>query len=146
MSRVDDDWRQELIERFHGREVLTKQEMYARYFNTADLQREAVFECLDLIEFEYDFPVGLLRPEDRLEKLIKPVPAANPWRWLVYRTREGDTQTEINYQLGKRMRQAGTIQSWSHVENFADLTVRDLIRAWCGLPALRNETDDPKKS
>lgn len=95
--------------------------------------KDKVFECLKLIEDEYQVPAGLLRPDDKLEKLFDPVVAKNPWRWLVYRTREGDSETEINYELGKRIRRSGTVQSWSHVEKFGDLTIRDFIRAWCGL-------------
>ena len=133
VSEVDRDWRQEVLRRFEGRENLTHDELYSRYFESAGLPRDEIFECLKLLEFEYDVPSGLLRPEDKLEKLFKPVPANNPWRWLVYRTREGDSQTEINYELGKRMRRAGTIQSWSHIKNFSDITFSDLIRAWCGL-------------
>jgi hypothetical protein len=132
VSTIDNNWRQELLQRFHGRENLSKDELYTRYFEKARLPKDEVLECLKLLEFEYDIPSGLLRPEDKLEKLFNPVPAKNPWRWLVYRTREGDSQTEINYELGKRMRRAGTIQSWSHIKNFGDITFFDLIRAWCG--------------
>lgn len=132
MSKVDTDWQEEVVRRFDGRENLTKDELYARYFEKEGLPRDEVFECLKLIEFEFEVPAGLLRPEDKLEKLFSPVPAKNPWRWLVYRTREGDSQTEINYELGKRMRRAGTIQSWSHIKNFGDVTFSDLIKAWCG--------------
>ena len=132
MSTIHYKWRQEVLERFHGRENLSRDELYARYFEKAGLPKDEVLECLRLLEFEYDVPSGLLRPQDKLEKLFSPVPAKNPWQWLVYRTREGDSQTEINYELGKRMRRAGTIQSWSHIKNFGDITFFDLIKAWCG--------------
>jgi hypothetical protein len=132
VSKVDADWQQEILHRFDARENLTKDELYTRYFQRAGLPKEEVFDCLRLIEFEYKVPAGLLRPEDKLEKLFSPVSAQNPWRWLVYRTREGDSETEINYELGKRMRRAGTVKSWSHIEKFGDLTFRDLMKAWCG--------------
>jgi hypothetical protein len=76
--------------------------------------------------------VGVLRPEDKLEKLFKPVTAKSPWQWLVFRTREGDSETEINYELGKRMRQAGTTNSWSNIKTLGDITVLDFVRAWSG--------------
>ena len=132
MSTIDNNWREEVLQRFHDRENLSKDELYTRYFEKAGLPKDEVLECLKLLEFEYDVPSGLLRPEDKLEKLFNPIPAKNPWQWLVYRTREGDSQTEINYELGKRMRRAGTIQSWSHIKNFGGITFFDLIKAWCG--------------
>jgi hypothetical protein len=133
MSNIDVKWKQEILERFGGRENLSRDELYVRYFEGLGLLKDDVFECLKLIEDEYKLPAGLLRPDDRLERLFDPVAAKNPWQWLVYRTREGDSETEINYELGKRMRRSGTVQSWSHVEKFGDLSFLDLIRAWCGL-------------
>ena len=72
-------------------------------------------------------PTGLLRPEDELAKLFAPVKTRNPWRWLGYRTKEGDSALEIEYELGKRQRRHGTFGTWSRLD-----TVDDLIRAWCG--------------
>jgi hypothetical protein len=75
----------------------------------------------------------VLRPGDKLEKFFNPVSTRNPWRWLVFRTREGDSETEINYELGKRMRRFGAVQAWSHIEKFGDLEILEFIRAWCRL-------------
>lgn len=133
VSKLDTDWEQEILQRFDGRESLSNDELYARYFEKSGLRRDEVIECLKLIELEYRVPAGLLRPEDRLERFFKPVAARNPWQWLVYRTREGDSETELNYELGKRLRRSGTVQSWSHIEKFGHLTISDFIRAWCGL-------------
>jgi hypothetical protein len=133
MSKLDADWRDEILGRFAGREDLSKDELYDRYFEKLGCPKPNVFECLNLIELEYQIPAGVLRPEDKLEKLIEPVPTKNPWRWLVYRTHEGDSETEMNYELGKRMRSASTVQAWSHIENFGELTICELIEAWCGL-------------
>lgn len=133
VSKLDADWEQEIQQRFDGRENLSNDELYARHFEKPALSRDEVFECLKLLEFEYKVPAGLLRPEDKLEKFFNPVAARNPWQWLVQRTREGDSETEINYELGKRMRRSGTVQSWSHIEKFGDLTISDFIRAWWGL-------------
>lgn len=138
MTKVDSDWQKSIVARFEGRENLTKEQLYTHYFETLGLPKNEVFDCLGLIEFEYDFPVGLLRPEDKLEKLIKPVSTRNPWRWLVYRTHEGDSESELDYELGKRMRIHGTVGSWAHIKEFSDLTFGDFIKAWCG----RTPTDN----
>lgn len=132
MTKLDKDWISAILARFEGRENLEKDELYARYFKHLELPRNEVFDCLTLIESEYDFPVGVVRPEDKLEMLFKPVSASTPWRWLVYRGREEDRETELNYQLGNRMRRHGTQGSWDHVKEFGDLTFGDLLKAWCG--------------
>ena len=133
MSQIDEEWRQQILHRFEGREVLTKDELFTRYFESEGLPKDEVNECFELIEFEYDIPVGVLRPNDKLDKLIQPVTTKQPWRWLVYRTREGDSESELDYELGKRMRRAGNLKSWSHIKRFGDITFFDFLKAWCGL-------------
>jgi len=125
-------WRRAILARFNDRKDIGKREIYIRYFKPRGLDEDCVMECLELIETEYQIPAGVFRPEDKLEKLFEPVRTKNPLRWLIYRAHEGDSETEINYQLGKRMRRYGTIQSWSHVKHFGNLTLGDLIKAWCG--------------
>jgi hypothetical protein len=114
--------------RFADRDDIGKEGFYQRYYSARDLGSEAVFELLELIEFEYDLSAGLLRPEDSLSKLVEPIATRNPWRWLVYQTAAGDRQNELSYQLTKRMRNHGTLKSWVRIE-----TVDDLVCAWCGL-------------
>ncbi len=125
-------WRKTILNRFSDREDIGIDEVYRRYFMQDNLPKE-VLECLRLIEIEYELPAGLIRPADRLEKLFKPVETKNPLLWLFYRSPEEDSESEINYELGKRMRRHGTVESWSHITKFGDLTFRELIKAWCGL-------------
>ncbi len=86
-----------------------------------------VSACLDLVEFEYGLPAGLLRPEDSLAKLVKPVSTKNPLRWIIYQVRAGDRENELTFQLVRQMRRHGTYGTWQHVD-----TIDDLVRAWCG--------------
>jgi hypothetical protein len=127
MSGTENYWRTVFLGRFADREDIGKEEVYRRYWEKAGLPKADVFECLNLIESEYELPAGLLRPEDSLSKLYQPVATKNPWRWLVYQTRAGDRQSEIKYELGKQMRKHGTLGTWASIE-----TIDDLIRAWCG--------------
>jgi hypothetical protein len=121
--------------RFSDRELLSRDHCYEVYFAPLGLPKEEVLECLDLIEFEFEVPAGLLRPTDRLlSTLFAEVPPKNPWNlWkeLVYRMREGDSQSELNYELGKRLRRYGTLDLW---KNTKIETIEDLLRAWCGEP------------
>jgi hypothetical protein len=128
MSRSYAHWQQAILDRFADRADIGKLELYARYFEEPGLSKQCVMECFELIESEYEIPAGLLRPEDKLAKLVDPVKAKNPLRWLFYRSREEDIESEINHQLAKRMRRHGTLNKWPKVE-----TIDDLIRAWCGL-------------
>jgi hypothetical protein len=115
--------------RFSDRELLSKDQCYEVHFAPLGLPRERALECLDLIEFEFEVPIGLLRPTDRLSTLFAEVPTKNPWKLLVYRMREGDSQSELNYELSKRLRRYGTLDLWKNIEIE---TIEDLLRAWCG--------------
>jgi hypothetical protein len=99
MNGTDAYWRAEMLRRFADREDIGKEELYKRYF--ADLPKEDVLKCLELIEFEYELPAGLLRPAGRLEKLFEPVASKNWWRSLVYQIRAGDRENELTLQLSK---------------------------------------------
>jgi len=127
MNGTDAYLKDALRSRFGDREDIGKVGLYERYYAATDLPKEAILECCELIEFEYELSPGLLRPDDKLSKLVEPIPTKNPWRWMVYQTAAGDRQNELSYQLAKRMRQYGTVGFWSKIE-----TVDDLIRAWCG--------------
>jgi hypothetical protein len=140
MSNVDEDWERSMLKRFAGRENLSFDELYNRYFHEFELPKEGVRECLQMLESEYKISVGVLRPDDKLKELFTPIPAKTLWQWLVFRTREGDSESEINYELGKRLRSAGTIHSWSHIKRFGDMRVLELLRAWCGLTPLFDES------
>jgi hypothetical protein len=124
-------WRRVLHSRFADREDLGKTRVYRQYWS--EFSEQAVMELFELIGTEYKLPPGLLRPNDPMTKLIDPVKTANFFKWLVYKARTEDRNSELNYQLSKRQRQYGTQKSW---EQARILTVNDLIRAWCGqLPA-----------
>jgi len=126
LKRGGHRWHRAFLRRFADRTDLGKDEFYQRYFQQEDIEREAVEECLSLIESEYQISPGLLRPEDKLDLLFQPVKTRNPFLWVLYRSREEDSESEIRYQLGKQMRRHGTLNEWQ-IE-----TIDDLIRAWCG--------------
>ena len=132
MCKVDQAWERAMLERFNGRTALSFDELFSRYFEPTGIPKQEVCECLRLLEAEYLIPVGVFRADDKLEKLLEPVPAKSPWQWLVFRTREGDCEMEINSELWKRMRQAGTIDSWSSVKSLSEITILDFVRAWSG--------------
>jgi hypothetical protein len=120
-------WQKTILDRFSERENIGSREVYIRYFRPLGLGEECVMECLELIETEYGLSAGLIRPQDKVSQLVDPVKAKTPWCWLFYRSREEDIQSELNYQLDKRMRRHGTLGSWSHID-----TLSDLVKAWCG--------------
>ncbi len=134
VKRGGTHWHKSFLSRFADREDIGKDKLYKEYFS--DLPKEEVTEFFDLIEFEYEIPAGLLRPDDEASKLFDPVPRKGVWHWFFYDTREGDSQIEITNQLVKREKLYGTYEKWK-----ID-TVDDLIRCWCGQkPRNANEAD-----
>lgn len=129
MNRSGKFWTSVMRSRFSDRELLNRDQCYDLYFEPLDLPKEKALECLDLIEFEFEVPVGLLRPTDRLSLLFAPVPTRNPLKCLFYRGREEDSQSELNYELSKRLRRYGTLDLWKNIEIE---TIETLLRAWCG--------------
>lgn len=120
-------WRRSLLSRFADREDLGKTKAYQEYW--AAFPEQEVMELFELLEMEYQLPPGLLRPEDKLNKLLEPVTTVNPLKWLLYRARTEDRTAEINYRLSKRQERQGTHRAWQQA---GIATVDDLVRAWCG--------------
>jgi len=127
MKRGGQRWHQRLLQRLTDRIDLGKDRLYDEYFAKQLLPKEQVLNCLSLLESEYQISAGLLRPKDSLEILFNRVPAKNPLLWLVYRTREDDSRSEINYQLGKRIRKYRLDVQSSQIR-----TLEDLVKVWCG--------------
>jgi len=127
MKRGGQRWHQRLLQRLTDRIDLGKDRLYDEYFAKQLLPQEQVLNCLSLLESEYQISAGLLRPKDSLEILFNRVPAKNPLLWFVYRTREDDSRSEINYQLGKRIRKYRLDVQSSQIR-----TLEDLVKVWCG--------------
>ena len=127
MKRGGQRWHQRLLQRLTDRIDLGKDRLYDEYFAKQLLPQEQVLNCLSLLESEYQISAGLLRPKDSLEILFNRVPAKSPLLWLVYRTREDDSRSEINYQLGKRIRKYRLDVQSSQIR-----TLEDLVKVWCG--------------
>ena len=127
MKRAGQRWHDRLLQRFTDRIDLGKDRLYDEYFAKQLLPKEQVLNCLSLLESEYQISAGLLRPKDSLEILFNRVPAKSPLLWLVYRTREDDSRSEINYQLGKRIRKYRLDVQSSQIR-----TLEDLVKVWCG--------------
>jgi hypothetical protein len=113
--------------RFADREDLGKTRVRQQYW--PELPEQDVMELFDVIQLNFQLLPGLLRPDDLVDKLAAPVKTANPLKWLVCRARTEDSLSELDYHLGKRLRQHGTQKAWEHTKI---VTVNDLARAWCG--------------
>ncbi len=120
-------WKEEVLARFSDREDIGIDEVYARYFMKEGLPKDCVTECLRLIEVEYEVCAGLIRPSDSLQKFLKPVDTRSPLRWFLYRAREEDSESELSYELSKRLGKHGMFEAWQKFE-----TIADYVHAWCG--------------
>jgi hypothetical protein len=114
-----------VFERLGDREVLTLEELRARFFD--GLQKEDVIECLTFLESEL-LPVGLMRPEDDLIAMTTPPPTWNPFRFLARRATFEDRIGEMNAQLSDHWKRTNVGRDHPTVRTFGDY-----VTAWCGI-------------
>jgi len=118
-------WREWLQERFGDRPALPRDEAVRMFWS--DLPPQDVADFFEMIETEYQLDVGLLRPDDNLERFVTPIKTKNPLRWFAVEPGLEDRASELNYQIVKRADQAG-------LANYLPVhTVREYVRIWCGL-------------
>lgn len=132
--------RRAMIQRFKGREDLGKIGLYNAFFKPLGLDEKDVLECLDEIEFGYDVPAGILRPEDSMSKLNERVKASNPFEWFMLLGRNEFCADDLTEELQIRLIKHGTRNEWKEIETFGDL-----VRAWCGKrpePSEKRAADD----
>jgi hypothetical protein len=108
--------------RFPGRSHLTHEELYACHFS--DCSKDAVMECLAIVEEELLIPVGLLRPDDTWASVLAPVRTFNPLDWLRHRSIESDHAAELGARWGDRRRSDG-------LPIVRPTTFGEFVRAWC---------------
>jgi hypothetical protein len=121
------DYRAGLIARFGNRDVLSKDELYDRFWSDRQLDRTEVIGLFDLIEEAYDIPAGILRPTDAIEMLTGRVPEKHWWRGPINDVIAGDRQFWVQEELGHKLRQYGTYDLIQRVN-----TIDELVLSWCG--------------
>ena len=118
-------WQKWINERFGDRPALTREEAIKSFW--ANFPQTELEEFFELIEVEYGLDLGLLRPDDNLERLTAPIKTKNPWRWYLVEPRIEDAASELNYQLWKRADRNG-------LGDFAPVsTIGEYARIWCGI-------------
>jgi hypothetical protein len=122
-----EDYRAGLVARFGERDVLSKDELYDRFWTDRNLDRTEVIGLLDLIEEAYEIPAGILRPNDPIEMLTDRVPEKHWWRGPIHDIIAGDRQFWVQEELDHKLRQYGTRDHIRRVH-----TVDELVLAWCG--------------
>jgi hypothetical protein len=121
------DYRNGLLARFAGREALAKDELYQAHWAQMGLDRNEVFELLDLIEEAYDIPAGLLRPSDPIDKLTDRVPEKRWWRGPIHDVIAGDRQCWLQEEFSRKLKKHGLTEGVEKVE-----TIHELVMIWCG--------------
>jgi len=112
---------------FMDREDIGKDRLYELYWQDSGLSKEKVMECLALIELETNVSAGLLRPDDDLSIVLKPIPTSNPLKWLTRQAKASNREDDLSYYLEKKLVKYGTVNAWPEV-----VTIDDFVRAWCG--------------
>ena len=126
---LDPKWLAAIRERFADRKDIGRERVYEAYFANEGLPKDEVFECFDLIECEYGYIEGLIRPHDTLAKLISPISSNSPLKCVGYTIMAGDRQLWLGEELFKRMRKHGT---YSYRKLLRMETIDDFLKAWCG--------------
>lgn len=121
------DYRNGLLARFADRVALSKDELFQRYWAAMRLDRDEVFELFELIEEAYDIPVGLIRPDDSIDKLTERVPEKRWWRGPFHDVIAGDCQLWLQEELDGKIKKYGLSKSVERVE-----TIHELVMIWCG--------------
>jgi len=136
---LDRSWLAAIRQRFADRQDIGRNAVFETYFAKEGLAREEVFDCFDLIETEFGYIAGLLRPDDSLKKLFEPVSSKNPFNWAGYQIMAGDRQLWFGDELFERMRGHGT---YNYRKSIRIGTIDDFVRAWCGqLPGITSNTE-----
>ncbi|MBK8146924.1 MAG: hypothetical protein IPK58_01590 [Acidobacteria bacterium] len=116
-----------LPQKFSNRELLSRSELRERFFGDPSMDEDDIAECFDFFEFDFEFPVGYLRPEDDLSLLTEPPSSpesfAFDFRWQLLSL--GDDLLE---ELNIRLKRHGTKDDWKTIRTFGEL-----VGAWCGL-------------
>jgi hypothetical protein len=125
---LDRKWLAAIRDRFADREDIGRERVYELYFEQEGLPKEEVLDCFDLIETEYGYIGGLLRPNDSLDKLFEPVVTRNSFRRMTYQLMAGDRQLWFSEDLRKQMKKHGTYRQGLPIVK----TIGDFVKAWCG--------------
>jgi hypothetical protein len=118
---------QAFLRRFPGREHLSTDQLLGSFTDSASMSRGDVTEALTLVSDELEIPIGLLRPQDLMSDLLKPLHSGNPLLWIAEWTRAADGKSELNHRLKERLRQRNLLHMWPEIP-----TLEDFVRAWCG--------------
>lgn len=124
---MKDKWVEQILNRFEGRENLGKHLLFEKYFKEKGIDEKEIMECFDEIERDYNIPVGILRPEDKMTKLTNPIQTKNPLHWFSWQPRSEFTYSELMIELGIQLKKHGTYDLWKIIDTF-----EDFVLAWCG--------------
>jgi hypothetical protein len=124
---MNNKWAENILQRFEDRQILTNKELYDKFFSPMELPEKDVMECFEEIEFNYSIPIGVLRPEDELIKLIEAVSTRNPLRWFFWRSKSEFREADLMDEVRIRLNRYGTSADWNVINTF-----QDLVLAWCG--------------
>jgi hypothetical protein len=115
-------------DRFADREDLGRDAVFDRFVAPLGLSRPQVDELFDFVEEEFGVPGGLLRPDDSIGMLLRPLPAGNLWTSWGNEQRAGDRQLALHMELTERWKKLRGRDPHPHVS-----TIGDLVRAWGGV-------------
>ncbi|GAC1479027.1 MAG: hypothetical protein NVS1B4_23240 [Gemmatimonadaceae bacterium] len=120
-------WRAALLERFADRPDIGKAAAAEQFLGVGAGRKASLIDLMDLIEFHFSLPSGLLRPDDPIDKLTAPIKTRHPWRWAVFQVKMGDGILALSEEVEARAKREGRKIDWPTIR-----TIGQLADAWCG--------------
>jgi hypothetical protein len=124
---LDQEYKNNLLARFAGRESLDKETFYRHYFQPQNLGQTECDELFELVEKIYQIPTGLLRPTDDINLLTGKIENAKWWRGIFHELMAGDNEFWLQEELDKKLKKYGTHAQINQIK-----TCNDLFLAWGG--------------
>jgi hypothetical protein len=114
--------RRRRLRRFAGRDVLTLDEVYSRFFAAKDLPKNLVVELWTEVAKPLGVPAGKLRPTDRFDNELAPIE-----KW-------DDDIVEVQWAAERRLTQTGKRVDLSQIK-----TLGDYVEFFCNLATQRQQ-------
>ncbi len=99
----------EMRRRFSDRPEIPKPEVVEMFVSHSTATTESVEALLDVIEFEFSLPVGLMRPNDPIELIMAPITGNGWWSDITLELRIDSAHAGLLAHIEPRMKKLGMV-------------------------------------
>lgn len=121
----------EMRMRFSDRPEIPRADVIRMFVDHSNGNAEAIEALLCEIELEFSFPIGLMRPDDRLEIVMAPVRGSNWWEDILLDLRVGDAHLALLEYISPQLKKKGIVMPNHRDHKESTLkTLGDLAMLW----------------